>query len=262
MSTTQNNILDSALSNIPNAFRNKIIKSYLEIKTRASTSHYNSNWDTPGLSAGKFSETILRFLQKHLTGSNTPFGQHISNFPGECRKLIQLPHSRGNESLRVIIPRALVFIYTLRGKRGIGHVGGDLNANEIDIFTIVRVADWIVCEFIRIFHNISLEEAQSIIDSIAIKFLPDVWEISGKKRVLRKGLSYKQKTLLLLYSESENGILTEDLFDWVKHSKITAYKKDVLKPLHKDNLIEYDIDNEIIQISPTGINEVESNILK
>lgn len=254
-------ILSDALGVIPNNFKSKIIDSYLEIKQRATTAYFNETWDSSGLSTGKFAETVLRFLQSELTNKYIPFGTHIPNFPDACRQIIILPANKGVESLRIIIPRALVFIYTLRGKRGIGHIGGDLDANEIDVLTIVRVCDWILIELIRVYYKIPLEEAQGIIDSLSFKFIPDIWEISGKKRVLKKGLSYKEKSLLLLYSQSEQGILTEDLFEWTKHSNIVAFKRDALRQLHKDDLIEYDEESEIIYISPLGIQKVEKEIL-
>lgn len=252
--------LESALSNIPKKFRDRIIKDYLELKRRYSQAKYNSAWDSSGLSAGKFCESVLRTIQKELTGSSIAFGKHIQNFPDECGKLSQLPKNAGLETLRIIIPRALVLLYTLRGKRGIGHVGGDVEANEIDAVTVVRVCDWIMCELIRIFHSLSLEEAQAVVDTLAERNMPDIWEVAGKKRVLRPGLNYTQKTLLLAYTEPEDGVLSEDLFEWAEHSHFSYYKRDVLKKLHKQRLIEYDEESEIVYISPLGINEVEDNI--
>lgn len=162
MSTSQSPALDSALAKIPTNFRKRIVGSYLEMKHRLARSMYDSSFDTAGLSAGKFCESTLRFLQQTLTGSFTPFGQHIPNFPDACRSLVQLPQAAGLESLRIIIPRALVFLYTLRGKRGIGHTGGDVEANAIDAQTIVRVADWIVCELIRVYHSLSLRRLKRL----------------------------------------------------------------------------------------------------
>jgi hypothetical protein len=92
-------------------------------------------------------------------------------------------------------PRALVFIYTMRSKRDIAHVGGDVDANTIDFATMVRTADWIICELIRLYHSLSLEDAQDLVDGISVRQLPDIWEINGKKRVLRPGLTAKQQTL-------------------------------------------------------------------
>lgn len=252
----QNNIL-----NIDKEFKDKIFKSYHEIRERYIKATYDSSWDSSGLSAGKFCEIILRFLQKTLTGSYTPFGQQISNFPDECRKLVTLPNTSGNESLRIIIPRALSFLYTIRGKRGIGHIGGDIDNNEIDATIIFHTATWIFCEIIRIYHSLSIEEANEYISTILEKKIPDVWIIEDKKRVLRKDLNYKQKTLLLLYTDYSTGILLEDMFSWVEHSNLSNYKRDVISKLHIEKLIEYNKNDEIIYLSLLGKKEVEENIL-
>ena len=233
----------------------------MELKRRYAKAMHDESWDTSGLSAGKFCETVFRFLQKELTGTNIAFGKHIPNFADECSKLISLPKTTGHEALRVIIPRALVFLYTVRGKRGIGHVGGDVEANGIDSATVVRTCDWIFCELVRIYHGLSLEEAQAIVDSISVRNIPEIWEVAGKKRVLRKGLNYKQKTLLLAYSETDEGVLSEDLFSWCEHSHMPSYRRDVLNRLHKDKLIEYDKENEIVFISPLGVELVEETIV-
>jgi len=254
--------LDQALFNIDKKFRDKIISSYKEIKSRYSKSLYSLEYDSAGLSAGKFCESILRFLQDKLTGTFIPFGTHVKNFNDECFKLINLPQTAGNESLRVIMPRALSFLYTLRGKRGIGHVGGDIEANKIDIETIVRNADWVICELIRIFHNLSLEEAQAIVDSISEKQLPEIWEVAGKKRILSTNLDYKEKTLLLLYQSQENFEFASDLFDWIEYSDFSMYKRAILKPMHDKKLIEFSQKDDIVHLSPTGIKLVEESILK
>lgn len=253
--------LNVALAGIPKKFRDRIIKSYIEMKRRFAEARSDSAWDTSGLSAGKFCEATFRFLQENLTGSSIPFGQHIPNFPDECRKLITLPATAGLESLRVIMPRARVFLYTLRGKRGIGHVGGDVEANEIDAATSIRICDWIVCELIRVFHGLSLEEAQGLVSALSKRSVPEIWEIAGRKRVMRTGLSYPEQTLLLLYSEPEEGILSEDLFSWTEHSNFAVYKSSVLAAMHKKRLVEYDRESEIVYISPTGIANVEDKIL-
>ncbi len=254
-------ILESALANIQKNFRTRIITTYLEIKKRYSEAHFDTSYDTSGLSAGKFCETLLRFLQHELTGNYIPFGKHLNNFPDEARKLITLPESTGHETLRIILPRALVFIYTLRGKRGIGHAWGDIDANQIDAATIVRIADWIICELIRIYNNLPIEQSQAIIDILSKRNMPDIWEVAGKKRILKPGLDYKQKVLLLCYSEKDEGIMVEDLFAWTEYSSLSKFKKRVIRALHQDRFIEYDTESEIVYISPKGELEVESKIL-
>lgn len=256
-----NKLLAESLKKIPDQFREKILDSYIELKQRYRGAQHNAAWDASGISAGKFCESVLRFLQHALTGKHTPFGTHIKNFPDECRHLVTLPETAGVESLRVIMPRSLVFLYTLRGKRGIGHVGGDIEANAIDAATIVRVCDWVLCELIRVYHALSLEEAQALVDALSQREMPEVWEVGGKKRVLKPGLDYKQKTLLLLYTDPNNGVLAEDLFEWVEHSNFTVFKQRILRELHKSKFAEYDGENDIVYISPLGTKEVEEKLL-
>jgi hypothetical protein len=118
-----------------------------------------------------------------------------------------------------------------------------------------------MCELIRIYHGFSLEEAQAVVDALAERNLPDIWEVGGKKRVLRRGLTYKQQVLFLLYSKPDTGILSEDLFDWTEYSHAATFRRDVLSALHRERLVEYDRQNELVHISPLGVREVEENIL-
>ncbi|MDH5510593.1 MAG: hypothetical protein OEZ32_09600 [Nitrospinota bacterium] len=253
--------LDSALSGIPKIFRKKILDTYLQIKERSKKAIFDSSFDAAGLSSGKFSEAVFRYIQNEVTGKYIPFGKNISNFPDECRKIITHQNGSIPESIKIIMPRALVFLYTLRGKRGIGHVGGDIDANHVDAATISRVTDWIVCELIRVNHNLPIEEAQEIINALSTREIPHIWRIGNIKRVLTPGLTYKKQTLFLLYDDQQQGVLSEDLFSWVEHSRFDIYKNKVLMPLHKERLIEYDRDSEIVYISPLGMTEVQNKIL-
>jgi hypothetical protein len=234
------------------------VKAYEDLKR----DHAEGRYENAGLAAGKLCEVVIRVLQHALTGAFTPFGTKIPNFADECRKLITTPAGSSPESLRTVVPRALVFLYTMRSKRGIGHVGGDVEANQIDSATLARVADWTVCELIRIYHGLSLEEAQDLVDSLATRVLPDIWEVGGKKRVLRKGLLAAQEVLLLLYSDPTSYVLAEDLCEWVEYSQPSMFNRNVLRPLHKKRAIEFDEESGVVYLSPLGVREVEQSILK
>jgi hypothetical protein len=250
--------LDVALAAIPAPFRSKIVKPFLDIKKRLA----EGKDESLGLAAGKLCESVLRFLQSEILKTFTPFGQQIPNFAAECEKLVQSPKTAGVESLRVVMPRALVFTYTLRNKRGIGHVGGDIDANHIDAMTMARSCDWVICELIRVYHKLSLEEAQDLVEGLSQRNIPEIWHVAGKKRVMRHELEFKHQVLLLCYQESEQAVLSEDLFSWVEYSDYSMFKRAVLTPLHKRRLIEYDKEAETVTISPSGIRDVEDHILK
>lgn len=254
MNTGKNNSgLDFYLENVPATFRSRIIKEYLNIKSRFR----KGDFDSSGLSCGKFCEQNLRFLQHVLTGTYIGFSEEIRNFQNEIAKLEKVDKTKGNDSLRIIIPRALAFLYTLRNKRNIGHSGGDVEANQIDSSTIGRISDWIICELIRIFHNKSLGEAQQIVDFISSREVPVIWEVNGKKRVLKNNSSAKEKVMLLTYSQEEQGVFFEDLISWVEYQNKTDFKSKVLIPLHREGIIEFDKELNMIFLSPKGSKKVE-----
>jgi len=250
-------VLGTALANVPKSFRTKLISNYLDIKKNSLESRH----DAAGLAVAKFCEVTIRLLQNKVHGTFTPFGTKIDNFADECRKLVTSPVANATESERIVLPRALVFLYTMRNKRGIGHVGGDVDANAIDIAAMSRTSDWIVCELIRINHGLSLEEAQDIVDGLAVRQLPTIWEVAGKKRVLKDGLTAKDQALLLLYSCADSAVLFEDLCDWVEYSNPGVFKSKVIQPLHKLRLLEFDRQTESITLSPKGVQYVESSLL-
>lgn len=258
MSTAKPEItLDVALSGVSSTFRGRLLKAYNGLKT----AFVEGNFDACGLRAGRFCEVFLRWAQQELTGSHTAFGTPIANFKDECAKLEQVPRTAGHESVRVLLPRALNFLYTLRNKRGIGHEGGDVDANEIDAATAVRIADWCICELVRLHYTVSLEEAQAICDAIAVRQLPQIWDVFGKRRILDTSLSYSDQALLLLYASSESALPMEDLVSWTEHSNAAVFRRDVLSRLHKNRMVEYDRDTEMVAISPRGISKVEAELL-
>src|SRR3546814_4321560 len=109
----------------------------------------------------------------------------------------------------------------------IGHESGDVDANEIDAATAVRIADWCVCELIRVYYTISLEEAQGICNAIAERQLPQIWDVFGKRRVLDTKMSFAEQTLLLLYSTSEIAVPMEDLVSWTEHSRSEEHTSEL-----------------------------------
>jgi hypothetical protein len=210
-----------------------------------------------GLKVGKFCETLLRFLQETTIGSHTPFGTPIKNFVDECRKIELTPSSAHPEGLRILMPRALVFAYSVRSKRGVGHAYGDIDANSIDSATCARIIDWCLCELIRIYHKLPLEEAQALLNSTAERQIPAVWNVMGRRRVLKTGLTAGDQALLLLYATPDTAVAAEDLTDWTGYSSLRHFKRDVLATLHKRRLVEHDSETDMVLISPTGIARAE-----
>ncbi|PIN73764.1 hypothetical protein COV20_06105 [Candidatus Woesearchaeota archaeon CG10_big_fil_rev_8_21_14_0_10_45_16] len=221
---------------------------------------HESRFEPSELNGGKFSEAVYRVLEWH-TNSNrsyTPFGQAIRNFSDSLKKFENMtPHT---DTIRFHIPKLLSAIYSIRNKRGVGHIGGDVNPNHMDATLLVHIARWILAELIRIFHTISLSEAEKIVENLTTKEYPIVWDIGDKKRILDTELTFENKALVLLYSSHPNPVLEPKLVYWLEYSNPSMFRKKIIIPLHKRRLIEYDASSKYIFLSPKGIKFVEQNI--
>src|SRR6185295_13017509 len=102
--------LEDALRPIPDEFRPKLVARYLDLRRALLEGRH----DTTGMRVAYFAETLLRYLQHRLLNAFTPFGKKLPDFSLECQKLEKTPASAGDEGIRVIMPRALNFVYTLR----------------------------------------------------------------------------------------------------------------------------------------------------
>lgn len=231
-------------------------KSYSQIKTNFAQRRYEPS----ELNGGKFCEVILRILEWHTTPSKsfTPFGTKIRDFGQATRKFESM--TAFPDSVRFHIPKILNALYDIRNKRGVGHVGGDVDPNLMDALFVVSCADWIMAELVRLFHNISIADAQSIVEALVSKKVSVVWEVAGKKRVLNTKLKYPDRTLLLLFDNYPKPLRDETLCEWTEYSNPGMYRKDLLKPLHKKKLVEYDMNTGDVHLSPTGLRYVEETI--
>src|SRR5207237_8773003 len=98
-------------------------------------------------------------------------------------------------SFHSLIQRMLPGVDEVRNNRGVGHVGGDVDPNFMDSTVVVAMVKWIVAELVRVFHDVSVTEAQTVVNSLAEITVPLVWSEGDVKRVLDTSLKLKQKIL-------------------------------------------------------------------
>jgi hypothetical protein len=152
----------------------------------------------------------------------------------------------------------IIALYEIRNNRGVGHVGGDVDPNQMDARVVLEMAKWILADLVRIFHpkSISTEQATSIVDLLVERTVPAVWKVGDARRVLDPALKAREQVLLLLYSVT-GAVTATDLFKWVEHSNLSVFKKQVLGQLHKARLVDFNSDTGLVTLSPTGTREVE-----
>lgn len=86
-----------------------------------------------------------------------------------------------------------------------------------------------------------------------------MWTLGDKKRVLKPGLTWKKKTLLLLLSETGE-VAEANLFRWIEHKSLPVYRRDVLRPGHRERLWEYNEGNRKIRLLTPGVEAAEQTV--
>jgi hypothetical protein len=175
-----------------------------------------------------------------------------------CKALEQA--SNVPRSIRIQIPRMLVALYEIRNQRNVGHVGGDVDPNAMDALCVLQIAKWIMAELVRVLHNVDTETATVLVDTLIERETPLIWEVSGKKRVLATNMKIKDMTFLLLHA-TDGAVREADLVCWLERPSASDYRRDVLRPAHRDRLVEYDTHQRSVTLSPRGIAYVEKKLL-
>lgn len=244
-------------SRLPLELVDALLSSYEELKQN----FYLGKHEPSELNAGKFVEACFRILQYETNAGNyTPVGAQIRNLIGKLRDFEQIPTASAIDSFRIHIPRTLVATYNIRNKRGVGHLGGDVNPNRADASLLVACAGWVMAELFRIYYQCSLEEAQVVVDALVQRRLALVHELEDTKRVLLPRLSYKDQTLLLLASQSPDRVSETDLLDWIEPKDKSSYRRRILRTLHSERMIEYEEPNWC-RILPTGLRYIETQYI-
>lgn len=246
--------LNTVLSSVPDGLRKPLLEEYNSIVQN----YLERRWTSSELSGGKFCEIVFSILDGYAKANYlaTPFKP--SNFVDACKRLENNGHVP--RSFQILIPRMLPSLYEIRNNRNVGHVGGDVDSNHMDSFAVVSMSGWILGELIRVFHNVSIAEAQKIVDFVTDRKIPLVWESGGMKRILNPSLSLKDQMILLIGSQSIK-TKTKDLDTWIE-SKDKKYFLKTLRQLHKLRLINLSNQETEVEILPPGTQYMEKIITK
>jgi hypothetical protein len=246
---------EKILGLLPDGLRNELLAAYSEIVKN----YRERRWEPAELNGGKLCEVVYTILTGYVDGTFPATSTKPRNMVDACRALEQAA-STHPRSVRIQVPRMLIALYEIRNNRGVGHVAGDVNPNQMDATCVLQMSKWILSELVRLFHNVDTETASDAVESIVEKLVPIVWKVDGKLRVLDTSLTMKDKTLILLYHHS-GSVSESDLVKWVEHSNASVYRRDVLRKSHKERLIEYNQAARMVTISPKGIEYVEERLL-
>lgn len=210
-------------------------------------------------SGGRFAEAAFRICQHACKLDVTPVGRSLPRVDGLAEVLGQTSSTIADDGFRIHIPRALRLIYGFRNTRDVAHLGVGVSPNYADSTLVLSITSWVLCENVRICHECSIDEAQVIVDSLADRRVPLIWDDGKNIRVLEPTLDFKQKTLLVLSHLDPERPSVKRLFEAVEYSNLSVFRRKILEQLHADALIDYR--NEEVVLLPPGKKVVEQEIM-
>lgn len=235
----------------PSALVDELLRTYLEIRRNFVLGHH----EPAELNGGKFCEVLVRILEFEKDRRYTPLTSQIHDVGGTFRRFESV--TTIPEALRAHLPDLGRFVYGIRNKRGVGHVGGDVNPNKGDSALLSLSADWVLAELLRLHYQCDLATAQHIVDTLVQRDIPIVYTVGQMKRVLNTDLSFKDQVLLLLSTEFPGGVEDHRLKEWTEYANITDFRRRVLRELHRDRMIEYSATG-LCTIMPPGLERVDA----
>lgn len=239
-----------AFKSLPTGLRNDLLNAYNEIVKNFA----ERRWEPAELNGGKLCEAAYTIIRGLADGAFEPRAKKPRNMVDACKEMEK--ESAQPRSVKIQIPRMIVALYEVRNNRGVGHTGGDVDPNDMDATAVLYMSKWLVAELVRVLHTLTTTEATEIVEALIERQVVLVWSSGDKKRVLKPGLTWKKNTLLLLLTETGE-VAEADLFRWVEHKSLAAYRRDVLRPGHRERLWEYDDSTRTVRMLTPGIEAAE-----
>ena len=242
-----------AFAALPWTLAKDLLDAYGEIVTNFA----EGRWEPSELNGGKLCEAVFTIIDGYMSGTYSARAHGPRNMPDACKKL-ETTYPAADRSPRIQIPRMITALFEVRNNRGVGHAGGDVNPNQMDATVVLYMSKWLMAELVRILHGLTTDEAAEIVEALVERNVALVYRWGDKRRVIKRGLTWKAKVLLLLAGVTDAE--ESDLVKWLEHKRVADLRKDVLRPMHDELLLDYDETTRKVRLLPPGVAEAESLI--
>jgi hypothetical protein len=251
-------MLDKIAGNLKAKFDPRLVDELLSAYQEAKRNFFLGGLRLSAVEGGRFCEAAMRMLQQATTGRFTALGQMIDS-DRLFQQLKDIPRGTQPDSIRLNIPRVVRVIYDIRNGRDAAHLADDIDPNLQDATLVISNIDWVLAEFVRLYHDVDADEAQRIVDGLVVRAVPAVQDFDGFLKVLNPKLKASQFVLLLLYERGSSGASFSDIQAWVQPS-MRANLRTTLRRLVDDNAFAHD-DGQKFYITALGTKEVEKKNL-
>ena len=233
-----------------------LVDDLLDAYQEAKRNFYLGGKRLSAVEGGRFCEAAFRLLQHRTTGAYDKIGVQL-----DTEKLIRTLANLTTQpdSVRFHIPRSLRVVYDIRNKRNNAHLADGIDPNLQDATLVIGVLDWVLAEFVRLYHSVSADEAQRIVENLVTRAAPSIQDFAGFQKVLRTDLGASDFVLLLLYARGSEGATVSQLQDWVRPKMRTNLPRTLTQLEHGKALVHRAGDK--VFITATGQKYVEAERL-
>jgi hypothetical protein len=200
-----------------------LINVFPAIHVNASLTHFSDavkkyqkgDWEGSTLKIGKFVEATIKALYVYC-GQTLPRGRAFK-VGAIVKNLERLNSNQYDDTVRILVPRACVFIYDIASNRGARHDPDEIDPNQMDASVVIPTAAWILAELIRFANgqNGNVATAMLLVEGLSMKKYPYFEEIDGRTYINIRGLSAREIGLLVLTAVYPRRINREKLTDLI-----------------------------------------------
>ena len=229
-------MVDVIHQSLSRSFDDKLIVELLAAYREAKENFYYGGLRLSAVEGGRFCEAAFRMLEQVTTGKYTSLSKKL-----DAEKLtIALSNIQAgghSDSIRLYIPRCLRMVYDVRNNRDAAHLADGIDPNLQDASLVISALDWVMAEFVRLYHKVSADEAQAIIQNLVTKHAPAVQDFAGFLKVLRPKLKASNFVLLLLYERSAT---YPELEQWVHPAMRSNLRRTLNKLMDDEAFVHFD----------------------
>jgi hypothetical protein len=241
-------------SGLKQSFDDKVVDELLAAYQDAKHNFYLGGLRLSAVEGGRFCEAAFRMLQQATTGAFTELSRRI-----DTEKLIgqlaNIPKGSAVDSIRLHIPRALRVVYDIRNNRDAAHLADGIDPNLQDATLVISVLDWVLAEFVRLYHGVSATEAQIIVDGLVARKVPAIEDFDGFLKVLRPKLKVSEYVMLVLYERKRVGAAYGEIDSWVRPSMRRNLRRSLNKLVDDDAYVHRA--DDVYFLTKLGSAEVE-----
>jgi hypothetical protein len=193
----------------------KLVDELLDAYQEAKQNFYVGGLRLSAVEGGRFCEAAFRILEQVTTGKYTGLN-HKLDIERLIGRLANLAKGSFADSIRLHIPRALRVVYDVRNNRDAAHLADGIDPNLQDATLVISILDWVMAEFVRLYHGVAANDAQKIIESLVTRTVPAIEDFDGFLKVLNPQLQASEYVILILYERGKGGATYDEIEQWVR----------------------------------------------